>query len=365
MSERNSDLSIKYSPFLKLKQNEVKAIEELDDAVACAIRPLFDIPRTTKNQSEAGVVKRIDMGHSSLEKLYENLSADVNLEFYIDNHDIDDDILISGICQYSYILNKFKSYEPIPVLAFDRNPSHNASALNYLATTKGKIALRLQREDLESYKLSKPAIDEIMKNVAGCGCEEVHLLIDLRLVSDHISDAVILDRFLKEICKDYFFDAVISAGSIIPSNISELIKTDASKHEIRKDKEVWDLIQAKHDVQFGDYGVVSPDYSDADLDPKLLRLVSTPKVFYSYLNNFFVVRGSSLHYNPKGNNQFFDIADAIAVEAFYRKAPYSYGDKYINDRSTLSPKRPAKAGSQGSWIKATLAAHITYIVNTI
>ena len=80
---------------------------------------------------------------------------------------------------------------------------------------------------------------------------------------------------------------------------------------------------------------------------------------------FFVVRGSSLHYNPKGNDQFFDIADAIVVEPFYRKPPYSYGDKYINDRSNLSAKKPAKAGSQGSWIKATLSAHITYVVNTI
>ena len=84
-------MAIKYSPFLKLKQNEVKAIEELDDVIIGDIRPLFDIPRTTKNQSEFGIVKRIDMGLASLKKLYDGFEGDTSLEFYIDNHDSDAD----------------------------------------------------------------------------------------------------------------------------------------------------------------------------------------------------------------------------------------------------------------------------------
>lgn len=353
---------IKYSPFLKLKQNEVQAIESLDDDIAGAIRPLFDIPRTSKVQTEKGVSDRIALGFKNILALFEVHEA---LEFYVDNIDIDDDIDIKGVDQYRYILRMFQEFHAIPVLAFDRNVHHNVAAVEYLRQCGGKIALRLQREDLESYRLVKPRIQQCWNEVAKYGCEEFHLLLDLRVIDDEADDSQLISSFLKGLYNDFNFDLIVVLGSIIPSNISDLIKTDSSSHEVRKEKIVWDNLVAGHEVMYGDYGVVSPDYSDADLDPRLLRLVATPKVFYPYRNNFFIVRGGSLHRNPKGNGQFFDVADSIVSQSFYRHPPYSVGDKYIFDRSKGSPSKPAKAGSQGSWIKAMLSAHITFIVRTI
>ncbi|WP_095190400.1 beta family protein [Pseudomonas sp. Irchel 3E19] len=353
---------IKYSPFLKLKLNEAKALEELPSHIAGQIRPLFDIPRTTKIQSEAGIIKRIDMGLKCLKNLYEEKHA---IEFYIDNHDIDDDVHLNGMHQYEYILSRFFNFNPIPVLALDRNANHNTAAFSYLAKKGGKVAIRLQREDIESYKLTKSDVVSLYGEIAKYNVTEVHLLLDLRVISDVNSDFAIVNSFLDGFTKDFSYGNLIVSGSIIPSNIAGLIGTSKQLHVHRNEKLLWNRVVSQFPVQFGDYGVVSPDYSDADLDPKLLRLVSTPKVFYPYADSFFILRGSSLHTNPKGNNQFFDIADMIVPEAFYRTMTYSYGDKYIHDRSYLSAKKPAKAGSQGSWIKGMLCAHITYIVNTI
>ena len=352
---------IKYSPFLKLKSNEAKALESLQKEVSIYVRPLFDIPRTSKIQTEQGIIKRIEMGFKSITELYRKQP----IEFYLDNNDIDDDITLSGSNQYEYILLKFSEFKPIPVLALDRNSNHNIAALSHLSEHGGKIAIRLQKEDLESYKLTKPEIVNLYSKINKTQTTEIHILLDLRLIDNVDTDHSLVEKFLSQFVVDFAFDTIISAGSIIPSNISTLISTNKISHKPRNEKLVWRKLLPRFNIQFGDYGVVSPDYSDADLDPKLLRLVSTPKVFYTYLDNFYILRGSSLHTHPRGNNQFFDIADKIVPEVFFRDPTYSDGDKYIHDRSYLSLKRPPKAGSQGSWIKGMLSSHITYIVNNI
>ncbi|MDT4845674.1 Beta protein [compost metagenome] len=89
---------------------------------------------------------------------------------------------------------------------------------------------------------------------------------------------------------------------------------------------------------------------------------SAPKVFYTTQGEFYAERGGQFSGHPKGYGQYFDIANNIVSKKYYRGHKYSKGDKYIFDRSNLSPKLPAKGGAPGSWIKATLSAHITYVV---
>ena len=102
---------IKYTPFLKLKQNEIGALRELHGDVIEFIKPLFDLPRTSRKQSEKEIAKRIEMAFKCMEKL----DKENKLEFYLDNFDLDDDIKIKGIDQYHFILAKFDRFSPIPV----------------------------------------------------------------------------------------------------------------------------------------------------------------------------------------------------------------------------------------------------------
>lgn len=354
----------KYITFLKFKQNEIQALGTLEEEILNEVTPLFDIPRTKKILTEEEIINRIELGEKQLSNLYDE--ADEH-RFYIDNHDLDDSIDLNNTTQYRYILNRLSDYNLIPILAFDRHPDHNQAGLDYIAEHGGSLAIRLQAEDLESYNLTKPLLLELWETLEELSPDEVHLLIDQRVITDIDQASRLTKSFLTKFVQDFEVDLIATIGSIIPANIAELLSTEEELHTDRLEWQLWKNVKKSHelsDVLFGDYGVVSPDYSDAEFDPRLFRKISAPKVFYPYNNNFFVVRGASFQSHPKGNGQYFDIADCIVAQPFYRE-DYSAGDEYIFARSNLSPKKPAKAGSPGSWIKATLAAHITYIVRSI
>jgi hypothetical protein len=185
-----------------------------------------------------------------------------------------------------------------------------------------------------------------------------------------IDDVVVarkkIERFLGGFRQDFQVKATVVSGSIIPGNIAGLIGTDEEKHVLRKEYRLWralQTVQGLNDILLGDYCVVSPEYSDIDLQPELMSGVSTPKAFYPYDDHVYIVRGR--RFRTHGYQQYFAIADSIVGQAFYRHAGYSYGDGYIHDRSHLAVSRPAKGGSPSTWIRSLTAAHITFIVNSI
>jgi len=112
----------KYIPFLKLKQNELQSLSELKFSIQEKIRPFFDVPRTSKNQSAAEIYERLDLGIGQLQKLIKQRGM---FEFYVDSFDLDDSILLKGLGQYAYILSRFAEFRAIPVVALDRIDAHN------------------------------------------------------------------------------------------------------------------------------------------------------------------------------------------------------------------------------------------------
>lgn len=354
---------IKYIPFLKFKQNEIQGVAQLDSTIRNQIAPMYDVPRSQNIMSEAEILKRIKLASADLKK-----SKDTNSEywFFLDNFDIDESINLAGTSQYRYILNSFKDYQLVPVVALDRNPDHNVAALDFIKTKPGSLGVRLQEEDIESYGITKPRLDRLWNEIRDAQPASVILLIDLRIVNDAAASQKKVERFLSRFKVDFRVDATSVSGSVIPGNIANLIGTDAKKHVVREEFRLWRSLTTSPDYQhilYGDYGVVSPEYSDLDLGPELMNGVSTPKIFYPHSDKFYISRGR--RFKTHGYGQYFDISDDIVGQVFYRGAAYSYGDKYIHDRSLLSARRPPKGGSPSTWIKSLTAAHITFIVNTI
>lgn len=349
-----------YTPFLKLKQNELQAIASLATDIASTIRPLLDIPRPSKTPTEADILDRLRLGDKELGKM---ITTHDDMEFFLDNYDLDDTVLLNGRPQYEAILDTFSAHNPIPVLALNRVTNHNASAIAFASARSKSVGLRLHIGDIESFALAEKSLDDLWAAMKW-KIESVHLLLDFRYLDSDVDVLPITIAFINKFNAKYATSSITSTGSIIPANISELIKTNNSLEVERREITLWEALRAEPGLSqliFGDYCVVSPDYSDAELDPRLLRQVSTPKVFYPFAKSMFVSRGSSFESHPKGNGQYFDLADSIVTRPYYRKEPYSAGDRYIYVRSSLSPSRPAKAGTQGSWTKAMTNAHITYV----
>ena len=90
-----------YVPFLKFKVNEVAALKVLPDIDKMRITPFFDLPRKDI-LDEASLKKIIDTAHRKYE-----INLQLLPSFYIDNFDINDNILIAGDDNYSYLIRKF------------------------------------------------------------------------------------------------------------------------------------------------------------------------------------------------------------------------------------------------------------------
>lgn len=354
-----------YYPFLKLKQNEMLSLGTLSLETRSRIRPLFDVPRTSARQNSEEILERIRIGLDKMERFHEKIGA---IQFYIDNFDLDDDLLLNGEDQYHYILNTFKKFRAIPVVALDRAESHNDAVFEYLEDVGGPVAVRLQMEDIDSWVVARRKLRDLWNDLAAAEVSHIDVFIDARVINEAENVAETISGFLRKFLAEFSVNSVIVTGSTIPSNIGDLIDTSQHKIVQRLEYHLWASLISDamlRDVRFGDYGIVSPDYADIDLDPKLFRTISTPRALYPFDDKVMVVRGSAFKTHPQGNGQYYGIADFIHRQPFFRGSAYSEGDKYIHDRSTSSPKRPAKAGSPGSWVKSTLASHITYIANTL
>lgn len=354
-----------YTPFLKLKQNEISAIYEMEQKWTGFIVPFFDLPRPNEN-NETVILSRLEAGKKQLTKSL------TNTEFYIDNFDVDDSISLRGVPQYEFILESLKDLKSIPVLGLNRDTTHNVAAFSFISKHSRKIAIRLTSEDIESYRLSKPALLDIWKGIRATSPQEVHLILDFRVISTPTDDLYRrAELFLNQFIEDFQVDLYIFSGSSIPAIITAVLNTNSNRSIDRHEWELWGLLKTRLQERivakacFGDYGVVSPDYTDIDLEVWLMQSVAAPKAFYTYDGKFFVVRGSAFKTHPNGYKQYYAIADAIVSKRFFREHTYSYGEKYIHERSYKATNPAPKSGSPSSWLKATLISHMSFIANSL
>lgn len=107
----------KYTPFLKLKANEVGAFANLADEVSDNIVPFFDLPM--KKALTAATFRT--MVDKSARKMEKNLGND--RPFFLDNFDIPDAITVGGKPNYSYVAAAFSKLTFIPVIGLNRPPA--------------------------------------------------------------------------------------------------------------------------------------------------------------------------------------------------------------------------------------------------
>lgn len=357
---------IRYVPFLKLKQNEIQSVGVLDGGIRDQIAPMYDIPRTQKVMDEDEVIDRLRIADKELKSAQ---GKDIDYRFFVDNFDIDDSVDLGGVPQYRVVLATLSNYQVMPVLAFDRHPDHNVAALDFVKSRPGtNVGIRLQMIDIESYNLTKSNLKALWADLAVAKPQSVFLLVDLRIIDDPVDSKKKVERFVASFQGDFPGTTVVVSGSVVPASIAGLLPTNSKAHISREEYKLWRALNstpAFKEVLFGDYGVVSPEYSDFEMEPEFISSRAAPKVFYTYHDTFFIVRGR--RFKTHKFKQYFDISDVIVNEPFFRlNTPhYSYGEQYIHDRSYKAPVRSKKTGNPGTWIKSSTAAHITFVVNNI
>ena len=353
----------KYIPFLKAKANEFGAIKALGNAQKEVIAPFFDLP--LKKDMTAAVLKKVIDG--AARKFALNMKGIP--EYFVDDYDIPDNLIINGKQGYEYFAERMfaEGLNFNPVVGIDRSAARQScifSAAIRNITKNCRVALRVTADDLNDYRLVRSDILNLIRQGEGI-YERWVLVIDNRvcLGVDPATRATQIANFCSAAYADHAYEGIVITGLSLPPVIGDILATNNEIHLPRNEVGIYNLTASfisGAKIFFGDYTVVSPDYSDSDIEPQNMLNVTAPKVVYSYNHNHYIVRGGSLKSHPRGFKQYNDIAARIVAQPFFRHN-FSAGDLFLADKalgngSTVMP---------GSILKPTINSHITYMISIL
>jgi hypothetical protein len=345
-----------YSPFLKFKENEIRALKYLSSEDRKNIVPLLELSRDDK-YTEDILVSRINR---YLKKLKNGIEPEFT--FYIDNYEVPDNIKIKGNDSYLYLVNAFSEFNIIPVIGFDRLDTHNEIGINYANKVAKIIALRVTQDYFENFLAYKNDLKNLISMLnSDTSCI---LLIDCNYLDNTIIEKrkTNIMKLLENKSDLSIFSKIVICGSSIPNSIGEVVKTDTDKTINRNEILIYKEIKKYFPdlkIIFGDYTIVSPGYSEINITLEAMFNVMTPKIIYSFSNSHYVSRGKSI--KKHGYEQYFKQAEAILKKTFYRGRDFSWGDNYLYERV----KYKAKKITPGTIIGPTVNAHIKYMIDEI
>ncbi|MBB3858251.1 beta family protein [Xanthomonas arboricola] len=349
----------KYTPFLKMKVNEVGALQALPEDVFPKIVPFFDLPHN-KDRNLQGLDKLISDSSKKMKKL-----ADRIPKFFLDLHDIPDGLANQGIGAFNSVALAFQTQDFIPVIGLDRSAAYLSSVFlsqsSGLLTSK-TLAIRLVDDDYQSYAACKSDISILVANAKSAGFIDFILVLDMRVCISKLplDLASSLLKFIGAVTQASIFKEIIVTGSSITAQIVAIVPTETTLTSARVELDTFNLINAlpRQLVGFGDYTVVSPDYSETDFPKELLRNITAPKICYPYDNVHYIARGGALKTHRRGNAQYNDMAAKLVAEPFFRQAGYSFGEDFLIEKASGQ----GSAVTPSSILKPTICAHMTYMV---
>ncbi|PWB18365.1 hypothetical protein [Comamonas sp. JNW] len=345
---------------MKFKVNEVAGLSALSSQVKAQIKPFFDIPR------------KDGMKKSDFEKALKDCrkKADKYLKqfhhIFIDSFDIPDNIAKKGSPNCASIIKEFENFNYIPVLGLDRSLDHNDTifkAKDNNEIISNTVAVRLQSEEFLSYELIEYELQDLI-NEGFDLFDHWIFIFDCRFCAniDTVSTAEKIADFIKSLKPIIKIQEFIITGSSIPAAITDIAKPSKESIVDRTELAVFHHIQrilGENTVSLGDYTIVSPNYSEINIEPELLLSVTAPKVFYTYQGHHYIARGSRI--KTHGYGQYDEIFESISVKKFFRGSPYSWGDNFIQERANGIR---VKNVTPSTVLKPTICAHITYMANS-
>lgn len=347
---------ITYIPFLKAKRGERSAVGVLVSKVKQAICPFFDFPRKNEEYDEDRYIGTTQDIVTGLKKHWGTAA-----EFYFDDRDIKQKIKVGGQEKYAYVLGALQGLNFIPVVGLNRS-DHNASVARL--KRNGKIAsdvvvLRVEPRNFEDFDVVKDQVEYELGDVFQ-QFDEIDLVCDCRVCSGmNVSEtAQQIAAFIQKFSATYKkVRRVIVTGSSIPGSLGEIVKPKNTRIVPRRELEIIaktrDLVDG--DVIAGDYGIVSPFFSDKEFEPELFPKITAPKLIYSFNHSHYVSRGASLA--TGGQRQYLGMTKTLCEQEFFRE-DYSAGDAYFLEKS----KGIGKNATNNTVVAPSVVAHITYMV---
>lgn len=342
-----------YSPIIKGKLNDLKAIYRLTPVAQANIKPLIEaMPLPAKN-------KGVD---DHLKKLVNNIVKYVELEeIFVDFYGLTPHIKTQDGVDATLAGFRLLNEQGVPV-----TPTYGLERdddlwepLHTIVKTFGRgFCFRIDIDDLDDQ--AENTMSQIIERSAQLGLKpkNVDLLIDLRdLSGQDLAELkeIVLD-FLQFIPQGQAYRSIILAGSSALKSVGEIPK-DGVMEIVQNELRIWAEIQRdipeSLNLIYGDYGVVHPDFSERGYAKYM-----NAKIRYTCKGSISYYRGHGLLYPIKDYEQYHDLAEKVRVASNYMGQEFSFGDQYINDVANIS----VSPGAPATWVLADMNHHLEYTV---
>lgn len=349
-----------YIPTLRSKEGELKALKNLKTESCNKLIPFLNITRPEFDRESKKDKKTLEKHLSdTADKISKNCES---LPVIFVDFDFPDSSELCGGVHYAvYFFDKLAELgiNFIPVTGLDRidDSVFQESLKTVSKKHKTDIGIRVDREDLELMEMQHEGILAIAETF-GKDKNNIHLLFDLKsITSDDVAPTskLILEAVGHiEDFETYSTVTIISGG--MPLTMAEFPTNAVSKHP-RADWDLWETCTKKidRDINFGDYGIISPEPSD--VDPRIMTRAS--RIRYTEPTHWRIFKGHSLKatkeaiQNPK-------LANLVVSDKVYRGEKYSFGDAYIKkcaDREVV--------GNATNWVTADMNHHFEEVINQL
>lgn len=340
-----------YSPILKGKENDLKALGRLPRSLAPHVHALVELLSPDKNESiETACVR---FAHQLRKHCPQN-AVSVDLHSIAPEHVTNDGSpALEALCAY------FRGVGILftPVFGFDHEPELWDRIVS-IATRQGRgLTFRLKIDDIEA---GEDTIADIIERLhyARIPARDTRILIDLESLGN--MDAVSLVG-LRGLTQD-FVDAAATAakfglisviGSSMPKDVSGVGKED-TKAYYRQEMSLWLNVAtgvSSEGIAFGDYGIVHPNFSD-----KVIPKHPNAKIRYTRGLHHQIFRGHSLREGLK-YEQYYELARRVLNSSVYLGRDYSFGDDY----AWRCANGEASCGNLGTWVEVDMNHHLVHV----
>ena len=337
-----------YSPIIKGKLNDIKAMAYVEHSLASQTKPLYELPPflpTKKPEEElTRFVKRLAKmsGPRPCYVDFPMLKPGARVE-------TGESALAAG---FSLLKHAGVNFEP--VYGFDRDEAELAAVVQW-AQLQGGLLLRLDRDDLD---FPDETIERIFDlRAMGLDLRLLDLLLDHRFISteaDALAGAASTCEFVDALSRFVRTRTIIVSGSSSPKTVAE-IERNSHGEITRQELTLWANVATQRlpaNLVFGDYGVIHPDFSDLTPSTHI-----NGKIRYTHGTKLHIHRGYSLRQGEK-YEQYRRLAAAVVGSSYYQDRTFSYGDRYVYECAAGH----AGTGNPGTWVLVDQNHHISYAV---
>lgn len=336
-----------YTPILKTKRGESKALTYLDEQVKQSIIPFFDVLALKSDAANGSDV------HEHVLKQALNVAAAWKGRgiCYVDFFDVVPSARgLNGSHPVSIVNAKLSAEQVrmIPVVGLERDVAYKLAIRHVLQQGTEAVAVRLDAEDIQLPNLLPNRISELLSEIGASGAA-IHVFLDFRDVNGQLPSLLqsLANRAIGEL-RPMNPQRIVFAASAMASDMSKF-RRDSLNRVARTDLLAWRAIAGLHgDVQFGDYGVVHPDYFD--FDPRLIKPAA--KIRYTSDDCWVVVKGSCWRDDTAQHHR---LSQMLARSPEFRGSD-SWGGEYI---SSAAAGR-SKYGTLETWVSIDQNNHVSH-----